>query len=312
MVQLGISYLLDPDHNIDTMETVDVRKKIKDLNIDLPPAETFWKIGDLTALRQDSTGNFYRSNYERGLLLYSLVVSHRPSTILEFGTGRGYGALCMAQAMCEAGIDGKIYSIDIRRYDEKQPWAIDYGNGPRMEMLSLADVWTQHCPSEWADRIVRLNGLSVDVMKRWKSRGLPSPEFAFIDGSHDYDSVKHDFFSMLHVASSSFRVVFDDYAHKQGFGVCQFIDSEIEEIFQTELVLTDRRWNEKDNLQTEDPDHGMVFLDSDRALESWRNIFPDTLVDNYLKTHRRNLWFQKWSEKAKTLARPVAKALRLR
>ena len=66
------------------------------------------EIAKLTALRQEKNGDFYISNFWRGPMLYSLVRAIKPRTILELGTGRGYGAFCMAKAMEDGGIDGKL------------------------------------------------------------------------------------------------------------------------------------------------------------------------------------------------------------
>ena len=66
------------------MRKVEVKDKVAELGAELPPVETFWKVGDLTALRRDDRGHYYRSNYERG-----------PRLVLEFGTGRGYPGLRM-------------------------------------------------------------------------------------------------------------------------------------------------------------------------------------------------------------------------
>ena len=77
-------------------EVRQVREFVQSLDVELPPIEKFWTLGDATALRVRQDGTFFRSNYERGILLYALVAKHRPNTVLEFGTGRGYGSLCMA------------------------------------------------------------------------------------------------------------------------------------------------------------------------------------------------------------------------
>ncbi len=287
---------------------MDVKDKVIELGVELPAIESFWKIGDLTALRHEETHGFYRSNYERGLLLYSLVSKYRPRVILEYGTGRGYGALCMARALADNGIDGRVYTIDLRHYDEKQAWAIDYGYGPRVEELSLSDIWPQHAPVEWLDRIQRLNGRSVEVMKRWKSEGLPKVEFAFIDGGHDYLGVKHDFYSMLNVAAQSFRILFDDYVDKPGFGVCKLIDEEVAPVVQAELIWSDGRWCAGAREQIERPASGMVFVDGAAADSS----FPIATARAYLVRYRRRLMVERWMRHVRGVVGPVAKHLGLR
>ena len=90
------------------MRSLYIKDKISELGVTLPSAESFWGTGDLTALRHNNDVGFYRSNYERGLLVYALVAAHRPKVVLEFGTGRGYGSLCMARAFVEHDIEGTI------------------------------------------------------------------------------------------------------------------------------------------------------------------------------------------------------------
>ena len=221
------------------MRTISLQQKVLESEPSLPPKELFWRIGDLTALRQDSAGRFYRSNYERGLLLYSLVARYRPRTILEFGTGRGYGSICMAWSLVEHGIDGRVYTIDRIASDEKQSWWIDSGSGPRAEMLSLAEVWPSHFDRPWLDRITCLNGDSTQVMAAWTKKRLPRVDLAFIDGGHRYQVVKHDFYSVLSVASPRFQVLFDDYVEKESFGVHKFVDDEVAPLFELEALLAD-------------------------------------------------------------------------
>jgi hypothetical protein len=250
------------------MRKVDVKDKVQELGANLPPVNEFWTIGGLTALRSSADGRFYRSNYERGLLLYTMVAKYQPSVTLEFGTGRGFGALCMARAMVDNDIDGKIYTINLHRFDERLEWAINEGNGSSVESLSIQEVWAKHVPVEWATRIHHICGNSVDIMAKWRSSGFPDPDLAFIDGGHDYRTVKHDYYSMLAIAVPSKRILFDCYAVKLDFGVCKLIDDEVDPVYESELIFTDRRWFGGENENEEDPAYGMVLVDCDRTRSS--------------------------------------------
>ena len=134
------------------MREIDIGLKITESNVTLPKYNNFVEIGDLTALRQDSNSNFYRSNYKRGELLYALITQYKPKTIVEFGTGRGYGALCMAKAITDSNLDSYIYTIDYRNDDEKQLWPIDFGGGPKIIEASIKEIWTKFLPKECIDR----------------------------------------------------------------------------------------------------------------------------------------------------------------
>lgn len=41
----------------------------------------------------------------------------------------------------------------------------------------------------------------------------------FIDGGHGYETVRHNFYSTLEVATDRFGILFDDYAPVPGFGI---------------------------------------------------------------------------------------------
>ena len=85
---------------------------ISSLNVTHPEFEKFLKLGDMTALfHEESKNQFIKLNYERGLLLYCLITKYQPKNVLEIGTASGFGTLCMAWAMVENNINGKIFTI---------------------------------------------------------------------------------------------------------------------------------------------------------------------------------------------------------
>lgn len=165
------------------------------------PQQKFDRLAKLTALRCTKEGQFYYSNLYRGHLLYTLVQKHRPKTILEIGTGRGYGALSMALAALDAKLETQIYSVDVIPSHSAQKWAIDDGSGPQIKNLSLWEVWAQF-PVAWTERIHLLTGTSVDCMRHWLADpSSPTIDFAFIDGGHDYWTARHDIAAALLVHS---------------------------------------------------------------------------------------------------------------
>ncbi len=210
-------------------KTVLVTDKIRELGGD--PRDEAWeplrKLARLTALRQGADGSFFVPNWRRGPLLYSLVRHRRPARILEFGTGRGYGALAMAQAAVDAGVNATVWTIDVRPPDEPLQYAIDEGRGPEMRSLSVREVWERHVPAPLRERVRCLTGGSRSVMRGWKRQGLPSVDFVFIDAGHDYGAVKDDFCSALGIAQAGTFFLFDDYGDRPGFGVKRLVDEEI-------------------------------------------------------------------------------------
>lgn len=274
--------------------------RISRLDVSMPPEEIFFRMGDLTALRQDSDGNFYRSNYSRGPLLYSLVAKFKPKVILEFGTGRGYGALCMAKALVEHSIDGIIYTLDMRSYQDKSSWWIDFGTGPEIQHLAWSDVWPNYFDPAWLDRISCLTGTSYRIMGKWERLGLPRIDFAFIDGGHDYLTVKHDFYSVLQVANSDFRVLFDDYVEMPRYGTVKLVNEEIEPVFEVELI-------QSPNASPTGPDSkaGMVFIDSQRIKSPWPDVFTSKGVQKTLFKYRMLLNARQSLQSARGVLKPL-------
>ena len=180
----------------------------------------------LTALKY-SAGAFHLGHWWRGPLLYSLVQYYKPRHILEFGTGRGYGALCMAQASLDAQFECTIWTIDMVPPTQHQEWAIDEGSGPEFRQLALKQVWDKHFPTTLTQRIRLLTGDSASVMREWRRERRPYIDFCFIDGGHNYWTVKHDFIAGLNVARSRCSFLFDDYTKRRGYGVTRLIDQDI-------------------------------------------------------------------------------------
>jgi hypothetical protein len=201
--------------------------------LDLPrdPEASVWdefrRLAAVTALKRAADGEFFSGHWWRGPLLYALVTHYRPRHVLEFGTGRGYGAVCMAKAAVDGGFDCTVWTIDSIPPETKQEWPIDEGRGPEVRYLALAEVWSRHVPEAARARIRCLTGDSTRVMAEWSARGRPRVQLSFLDGGHDYATVKHDFIAALGVADAHGTFVFDDYTDRPDYGVRRLIDAEI-------------------------------------------------------------------------------------
>jgi cephalosporin hydroxylase len=212
------------------MRTVDIAKKLEELGT---PASTF-SLGDFDAIGEycakkgrghDSplyarVGCFFRPNYERGILAAAMVKRYRPTQILEVGFGRGYWAVCAAKAMVEAGIDGKITSIDP---------SIDKQHIKLMEKLF---------PREWLSKITMVEGRSVDVIPQLDGRF----DVVYVDGDHTYGAVKADW-ELIRDRFDQFAI-FDDYYKSESstardVAVARAVD-EIPSEYERELVIMDR------------------------------------------------------------------------
>jgi hypothetical protein len=226
----------------------------------------FDRLARLTALRATGGGDFYRSNVVRGELLYHLVQHLRPATILEFGTGRGFGSMSMAMAAEDAGLDTRIYTVDMVPPTQPQSWALDEGDGPKVVSRSLREVWAQF-PAAWTERVRLLTGTSGPVMRDWfADPSRPAVDFAFVDGGHDYWTARHDVLaSLLAGRGGRMSLLLDDYGGVQGEAVRRLVDGPLEAALAPAAVH--RLEMPQTAVETRDNgEHGMVYVhDADSA-----------------------------------------------
>ena len=260
-----------------TLDVFKVHEFVEALGVELPPVERFWKLGDATALRNRADGSFFRANYERGILLYALVAKHRPTSVLEFGTGRGYGCLCVAWAMRDYGIPGVIHTVDMISSDEGIRWPVRWNvsEEPRVELLARAEVWGRAAHPRWLEHVRELTGYSAAVMRGFS--GAPV-DLAFIDAGHGHSTVRHDFYAALRVAAESIGILFDDYSRDDwGLGTRRLIHEEVLPHGHASLILTDRRWPGGERENQTDASTGMVWVQCEsppRLLDEIQPGFP--------------------------------------
>lgn len=218
------------------MKQIHIKDKLAEIG---SPVESlvlgdFDTIGEFTAKKvrdPDSDlykqkGAYFRPNYERGLLIYSLIKMYRLSTYLEIGFGRGYSAVCAAKAMHDLGNDGKVYTVDVK-FDERQ-----------MNLIKNA------MPAEWLKHIVAVQGPSQSVLKEVFQR-VSKFDFIYVDGDHRAEAVKSDW-EQVKDRWTSF-CLFDDYhlpTKKEADIECAaVIDAINENEFDAtkELIMMDRR-----------------------------------------------------------------------
>ena len=266
------------------LEEIDFDEFIDKLEVKIPSGKEFQKLGDSTALFRDKQGNFVRLNYERGILLYALVAKHKPKNILEFGTASGYGTLCMAWAMADHDIDGKIFTIDIESMEKTTIKPIDLGNGPSNVSTSRKEIWDKVGKKEWFKHIKSLTGYSAEIMSK---EILPKIQFAYIDGPHFFDGVRHDFYSFLKVADDRFCVLFDDYIDRPFYGVKKLIDTEISNFFDPILIHSDKQEDILKMKMTSDSKYGMCWIDSESLKCPIDSAYNKTYLNEQIKKYQK-------------------------
>ena len=211
-------------------------------------------IGEFTAKRSRTPddpnfkhGAFYRSNYERGILIYNLIRRYNLDSFLEIGYGRGYGTYCAAKAFYDAGKSAKIG-------DRTRVVTID----PALEKVSIEQLQL-YFPREWFDYVSFYKGMSKDVLPTLATEKF---DLVYIDGDHSYAGTKSDW-ELTKDLYEKF-MLFDDYhlptkVDKGTIECSQLIDEIVDD--SKELIIMDRRiFHDDRQVKDEDVNYGQVLL----------------------------------------------------
>lgn len=231
------------------MKQTHIKVKLEELGFPIENLSLgdFDAIGEFTAKKNRNPGSelykkvgcFFRPNYERGMLIYSLIRHYKIKSYLEIGFGRGYSAFCAAKAMEEDGLDGKIVTID--------------PNFDKNHLQNLSRIF----PKSWFEKIEFLQARSEDALPT-----LGDFDMIYIDGDHTYDAVKKDW----ELCKNKWNKVclFDDYhlpSKEEDSNIqCAKVIDQIEG-YDKELIIADRRiFLDDRGLKDEEIDYGQVVM----------------------------------------------------
>jgi len=188
----------------------------------------------------------------------------------------------MEWAMSDYNIDGKIFSIDILPNNE--PWSrpIDYGDGIMIENLSNREVWKVLSKPKWQEKIETISGYSGQVISK---NNFLDADFAYIDGGHFYEAVKHDFYSFLKNSNKKFSILFDDYIERESYGVKDFVDNEISKWFEVELIDTDPDHLLYKKNRTKNNEYGMCLISSE-SMNTSKDEILNSIEKDVMKYRR--------------------------
>ncbi len=188
---------------------------LRDFNDDAEKARVL-EIGQLTGLREEA-GRYFPANFERGLLLREIVRRRRPQRILELGTGRGLGILCMADQVRALDYRAELVSVDLIPAGDTQPWPILMNGAYSTQSRSVEDVWTRNFP-ELKALVTLVTGATTAVLPAFVKEGRRF-DFIFIDAGHDVYSVFHDFAYGGLLLAGKGEILMDDFAPMEPFGL---------------------------------------------------------------------------------------------
>ena len=261
---------------------ISIEKFIQNLCVKIPEREEFLQLSRIIPINPKRIDNFI-VNFERGMLLYALITKFQPKTVLEIGTAEGYSALCMAWAMSDHKINGKIFTVDPKSHQQviERLIKINETEKPMKMFLSREEHWEKFVSQKWIDKIEVITGYSGEILK---TKQFPKIEFCYIDGSHVYDAVKCDFFSVLKLVSEKFNILFDDYTLNKNSGVTKVIDEEIMNIFETTLIKTNTK-KQRIELKLSDDELIMGFVSSSSLKKPLWEIYSKKEIDEFLRKY---------------------------
>jgi len=273
------------------LDSIKIDEFIDSLNVQIPSKEKFLRLTRIFPINQKTKIKI--TNYERGILLYSLIAKYKPKNVLEIGTAEGYSALCMAWAMTDYDINGRIFTIDPKPFDVPIKREITLEENPKHEsiMLSTKELWNKFANKEWIKKIEVLTGFSGEILQK-KTKEFPKMDMGFIDGHHTYEAVIHDFYAFLQTASENFSLLFDDYSYHVDVNVSKAINEEIVPNFDVTQIITNAKQQRKEaNRLALTHELGMCWIESRSLKKPLREIFPKSksaqIINDYLKWEKR-------------------------
>lgn len=180
------------------MRVVTIHEKLEEMGVSLENdivLGDFDLIGEFTAKKRrdpsselyKSAGCFFRPNYERGILVYSLITKYNLSSFLEIGHGRGYSTFCAAMAFAKNGVEGRIVTVD-PQFDDQL-------------LQHLQRVF----PIDWFKMVSFAKGMSSDVVPDLQEMF----DLIVIDGDHSEAGVEIDWINTKEKFNRF--LIFDDY-----------------------------------------------------------------------------------------------------
>jgi len=129
-----------------------------------------------------------------GFLYYGLVRTLRPKHVVVIGSGFGFSVTCLALGLKD-NARGQLTFVDpsysvLTDGPFKTMGGTSQWDDPKKVETHFARFGVEHLVTHYRMR-------SDEFFARYEEQGLPSIDLAFIDGSHAYHDVRHDFISCV-------------------------------------------------------------------------------------------------------------------
>jgi predicted O-methyltransferase YrrM len=146
-----------------------------------------------------------------GFLYYGLVRALRPRHVLVIGSGYGFSVVCLALGLKDNGHGGLSFVDPSYSVFKHGPF---HTVGGTSQWDDPQRVWA-HFRRFGVERVVtHYKQTSAGFFADYAGRGLPAIDLAFIDGSHAYADVRHDFLSCLrHTHRNSYLLLHDTHIY---------------------------------------------------------------------------------------------------
>jgi predicted O-methyltransferase YrrM len=138
-----------------------------------------------------------------GAVMYALMCSQPPGTVVEIGSYLGRSTVFFALALRDVNPGGRVFAIDPHTGDRQQLEALSADRLPTFELFR------HHCRTAGVEDLVEAQvATSLEAAADWSG----PVDLLYVDGWHSYDAVVADGEAWLPHLSSPGVVVFDDYA----------------------------------------------------------------------------------------------------
>jgi predicted O-methyltransferase YrrM len=142
-----------------------------------------------------------------GFVYYGLVRALRPRHVVVIGSGFGFSVVCLALGLKDNGAGSLTFADPSYSVFTDGPFHTIGGTGQWSDPLEVRTRFRRF----GVERIVTHHRVtSEQLFADYDARGLPPIDLAFIDGSHAYADVRHDFLNVLsHARRNSYLLLHD-------------------------------------------------------------------------------------------------------